>query len=83
MTIHLKTVCPEVIGRIPKGEYDIVEGSSALQALISCLESKEMPVPEEERLLKLMYVINNRHVKADAILSEGDHLMVLRPVIGG
>ena len=83
MTIQLKTVCPEIIGKVPRGEYAVDEGLTALQALVSCLNSQGMPVPEEARLLKLMYVINNQHVKADAPLKEGDKLMVLRPVIGG
>ena len=42
-----------------------------------------MPVPEEEKLAKLMYVINSHSSKGDVILQDGDQLMVLRPVIGG
>ena len=59
MNIKLKTVCPEIIGRLPNGEYDVAEGSSALKALALALESQGMPVPEDEQLVKLMYVINN------------------------
>ena len=83
MNVTLKTVCPEIIGRLPNGEYDVADGSSALKALALALESKGMPVPEEEKLAKLMYVINNRSAKWDVILQDGDKLMVLRPVIGG
>ena len=50
MIIKLKTVCPEIIGRLPNGEYDVADGSSALKALALALESKGMPVPEEEKL---------------------------------
>lgn len=83
MIIKLKTVCPEIIGRLPNGEYDVADGSSALKALALALESKGMPVPEEEKLAKLMYVINSHSSKGDVILQDGDQLMVLRPVIGG
>ena len=83
MTITLKTVCPEIIGRIPNGEYTVADGATALSALCSCLESQGMPVPEEDKLAKLFYVINNHHEKKDTLLQEGDKLMVLRPVIGG
>lgn len=83
MNINLKTVCPEIIGRIPNGSYDVADGSSALTALALCIESQGLPVPEEEKLTRLLYVINNHQVKADAPLQDGDKLMVLRPVIGG
>ena len=83
MNIKLKTVCPEIIGRLPNGEYDVADGSSALKALALALESQGMPVPEEEQLAKLMYVINNHSAKWDVVLQDGDKLMVLRPVIGG
>ena len=83
MIIHLKTVCPEIIGRIPNGEYSVKDGATALQALCQCLKEEGMTVPEEEQLTRLLYVVNQHHEKSDIILHEGDRLMVLRPVIGG
>ena len=83
MNIQLKTVCPEVLGRFPKGEYTVDDGSTAKQALCLCLESLGMDVPSEDKLSQLSYMVNNKHVKADTPLNEGDRLVVLRPVIGG
>ena len=83
MIIFLKTVCPEIIGRIPNGEYLVKDGSTAQQALCHCLESKEMTVPKEEQLSNLLYVVNHHHEKPDIVLNDGDRLMVLRPVRGG
>ncbi len=83
MTIYLKTVCPEIIGRIPNGEYLVGDGANALQALCCCLESKGMSIPEKEQLLKLLYVVNHHHEKPDHLLKDGDRLMVLRPLTGG
>lgn len=83
MIIQLKTVCPEIVGRIPNGEYHVIDGATALKALCQCLEEKEMPVPEQELLSNLLYVINHNHAKPDSTLNDGDRLMVLRPVRGG
>ena len=83
MIIHLKTVCPEIIGRIPNGEYMVRDGSTAQQALCQCLESKGMNVPEEEQLSNLLYVVNHHQEKSDIVINDGDRLMVLRPVRGG
>ena len=63
MIIHLKTVCPEIIGRIPNGEYMVSDGSTAQQALCQCLESKGMSVPKEEQLTNLLYVVNHHQEK--------------------
>ena len=83
MIIHLKTVCPEIIGRIPNGEYMVSDGSTAQQALCQCLESKGMSVPKEEQLTNLLYVVNHHQEKSDIVINDGDRLMVLRPFRGG
>ena len=83
MNIHLKTVCPEIIGRIPNGEYTVSDGLTARQALCHCLKNLDMAVPEENQLSRLLYVVNHHHEKSDIVLHEGDRLMVLRPVVGG
>ncbi|MDO4528772.1 MAG: hypothetical protein Q4B55_00010 [Lachnospiraceae bacterium] len=83
MIIHLKTVCPEIIGRIPNGEYIVRDGATAQQALYHCLESKGMNIPGAEQLSNLLYVVNHHQEKPDIVLNDGDRLMVLRPVRGG
>ena len=83
MIIHLKTVCPEIIGRIPNAEYKVEDNVTARQALCACLDSLGMAVPEKEQLSGLLYVVNHKLMTADTPLNEGDKLMVLRPARGG
>ena len=83
MTIQLKTVCPEIIGRIPNGEYNVRDGSTAGEALCFCLESRGMEIPEKERLSTLRYAVNHHFTQPDTVLKDGDKLMVLRALTGG
>ena len=83
MTVRLKTVCPEQLGRLPDGEYEVPEGSTALEALRACMAAAEFPPLPEAQLAKLVYMRNSRHVKPDEPLAAGDRLMVLRPLTGG
>jgi molybdopterin converting factor small subunit len=83
MNIRLKTVCPEQLGRLPDGEYEVPDGCTALQALIACMAAAEAPTLPAAQLEKLVYMRNSRHVKPDEPLTAGDRLMVLRPLTGG
>ena len=83
MTIRLKTVCPEQLGALPNGPYEVPEGCSALEALSACMAAAEVPPLPSVQLKKLVYMRNSRHVKPEEPLSPGDRLMVLRPLTGG
>ena len=83
MTIRLKTVCPEQLGRLPDGDYEVPEGCTALEALSACRASAALPPLPEGQLEKLIYMRNSRHIKPDEPLCAGDRLMVLRPLVGG
>ena len=83
MTIRLKTVCPEQLGRLPDGEYEVADGSIALEALAACMEAAGLEALPRAQLIKLVYMRNSRHVKPEEPLSAGDRLMVLRPLTGG
>ena len=83
MTIRLKTVCPERLGELPNGEYEVPEGCAALEALAACIAAAGLPPLPAAQLEELVYMRNSRHVKPDEPLSAGDRLMVLRPLTGG
>ena len=83
MTIRLKTVCPEQIGPLPDGEYEVPDGCTAEQALLACLETCGLPPPSQEQISHLLFLQNHRHVRPEDPLSAGDRLMVLRPLTGG
>ena len=83
MTIRLKTVCPEQVGELPNGEYQVADGCGAAQALIACMISAGLPPLPQPQLEKLIYMRNNRQIKPEETLCEGDRLTVLRPLTGG
>ena len=83
MTIRLKTVCPERLGELPNGAYEVPEGCTALEALTACMAAAECPPLPAAQLEELVYMRSGRHVKPDEPLSAGDRLMVLRPLTGG
>ncbi len=83
MTLHLKTVCPEFLGRIPEGDYTVDGNCSALRALRQCMEHCGVPLPDEAQLSTLMYMVNGRHCTPNTPVAEGDRLWVLRPLRGG
>ena len=83
MTIRLKTVCPEQLGSLPDGEYEVPAGCTALEALAACMAAAGVSPLPAAQLEKLVYMRNSRHVKPSEPLSDGDRLMVLRPLTGG
>ncbi len=83
MKIRLKTVCPEQLGRLPDGEYEVADGSTAQQALCACMEAAGLRPASAETLSQLVWLRNSSPTRPGAPLSEGDRLIVLRPLTGG
>jgi len=83
MTIRLRTVCPEYVGGLPNGSYEVPDGATAREALYQCIREYNGTEPERERLAKLMFLRGSSHIPADTALSDGDSLAVLRPLYGG
>ena len=77
MTITMKLLCRETVGELPDGGYTVPEGSTAAQALARCAGLSP------ERAQGMMFMRNGKHVQPDTVLSDGDHLLVLRPLRGG
>ena len=83
MQIRLKTVCPEQIGALPDGEYTVPDGCTAAEALRACMAAAGLEPLPPERTAQLIYMCQSRHIQPDTPLSEGDRLMILRPLTGG
>ena len=83
MKIRLKTVCQERLGALPDGEYEVPEGATAAEALRACQRRSALePLPPEQEAA-LQFMVNARHARPDAVLKDGDRLLVLRPLTGG
>ena len=83
MTIRLKTVCPERIGELADGAYEVPDGSTAAQALRACMRAGGMEPLDPEQEPQLLFMCNSRHIRPETPLQDGDRLMILRPLTGG
>ena len=83
MKIQLRTVCPEIFGKMPNGSYEVPEGCSVLEALECCTAQYEGDDLMRDSIGKVVFMINGKHASASDILKENDILMALRPVYGG
>ncbi len=83
MRIYIKPICPEILGMLNSGCYEIDEGLSALEVLASALRLSGADDIPNEVLNMLVYMRNGKHISSETVLIDGDQLMALRPVYGG
>ena len=77
MKIFLKLLCRERFGNLPDGDYEVPDGVSAAEALAFCAGFPR------ECTETVMFMSNGKHIRPETALSDGDRLMVLRPLYGG
>ena len=82
MRIHLKTICPEILGSIPSDWYEIDDSLAAGAALRACIAACDAYV-DDDIINHLVLMKNGKHISHDTPLYDGDKLMALRPVYGG
>ena len=82
MRIHLKTICPEILGGIPSDWYEIDDGLAAEEALKACISACGQKL-DDDILSRLVLMKNGKHISHETPLNDGDMLMALRPVYGG
>ena len=82
MRIHLKTICPEILGGIPSDWYEIDDGLAAEDALRACISACDLEI-DDDIITRLVLMKNGKHISHDTPLNDGDKLMALRPVYGG
>lgn len=83
MIIHLRTICQEVLGALPDGDYTVPDGCNARAALLACIAQYDGDDVLMDCIDHVIYMCNGKHISPDAPLTEDDRLMVLRPVHGG
>ena len=82
MKISVKFSCPEVLGTLKSGDYDVPEGTTVRELLAAC--EKECNFQVDEKHLKWLLVIaDGRQVGWHAPLSDGGKVSFLRGALGG
>lgn len=83
MKIILKTICPEIVGALPNGEYEVPDGCGARDALMHCIAQYGGSDVKHDCLDHIIYMCGGRHIQPDHVLQDGERLMALRPAHGG
>ena len=68
---------------MPNGDYEVSEESTAKQAFECCVSSYGGDDVQRDCLDHVVDMLNGKHISPNDTVSEGDLLMVLRPVHGG
>ena len=81
MTVSVRFVCFEVVGSARAGEYRLDEGGTVAQLMEQAAAENGGFV--ENYMDYLVFLLNDKSAKADAVLHDGDRLTVLRMAYGG
>jgi len=82
LKITVKFSCPEVLGDLKNGVYDVAEGISVRELLSAC--EKECNFQIDEKHLKWLLVIaDGRQVNWHTVLTDGGNVSFLRGALGG
>ena len=82
MKITVKFSCPEVLGALKSGVYDVAEGISVRELLAACETECNFQV-DEKHLKWLLVIADGRQVNWHTILSECGKVSFLRGALGG
>ena len=82
MKISVKFSCPEVLGELKSGVYDVPEGISVRELLAACETECKFQV-DEKHLKWLLVVADGRQVNWQTPLSNGGKVLFLRGALGG
>jgi len=80
--VSVKFSCPEVLGELKSGVYDVPDGISVRELLAACERECNYEV-DEKHLKWLLVVADGRQVNWRTILSEGGKVSFLRGALGG
>jgi len=82
LKVTVKFSCPEVLGSLKSGVYDVADGSSVRELLAVCEAECNFQV-NEKHLKWLLVVANGRQAGWHTVLSEGGQVSFLRGALGG
>jgi len=82
MKITVKFSCPEVLGGLKNGVYDVADGIS-VRGLLSVCETECNFQVNEKHLKWLLVIADGRQVNWHTVLSEDGNVSFLRGALGG
>jgi len=82
LRVELKFFCPELVGPLRGGVYDVPENATISELLEISGSECSYRIPDTS-LDYLLFLLNGKSARPDARLSPGDKIYVLRKVFGG
>ena len=83
MKVHIKPVCPEIMGSFSAGSYEVENALTIYEALICALKQCGDDKILFDNVSSLVFFLNGKRVNSDAPINDGDSIMALRPAYGG
>ena len=83
MKVHIKPICPEIMGCFSAGSYEVEDSSTVYEALMFALKQCGDEKILFDNVSSLVFFLNGKRVNSDAPINEGDSIMALRPAYGG
>ena len=78
----MKFSCPEVLGGLKNGVYDVANGISVRELLNFCENECNFQV-NEKHLKWLLVIADGRQANWNTVLSDGGNVSFLRGALGG
>ena len=81
MTVTARFMCPELVGNLKSGPYEVPEGSSPAQVLAQV--RRQAGLEAAQLTESMLFLRNGRPAMADTVLQDGDQVFFLRKLYGG
>jgi len=82
LQVEAKFICPEIVGPLRDGLYDVADGAT-IADLLDASRAECPDCPPKSWASQLMYLKNGMLAQSYTSLDEGDRIHFLRRVFGG
>lgn len=82
MIINVKFSCPDIVGHLREGDYEVADGATVREAMNTLFreDGREMT---DGVINNVVFVINYMPAQWETVMKEGDKLRVLYRFLGG
>ena len=82
MKITVKSACPEILGDLKNGAYELEENSTVRELLLLCEKECGLEV-NEDHLRYMIVLVNGKQCAWESIIEDGSNVSFLRGAMGG
>jgi molybdopterin converting factor small subunit len=82
MRLTAKFSCPDIVGHLREGEYEVADGATVRDAMESFFKEDGRELTDGV-INNVVFVVNYMPAQWETVLNEGDSLRVLYRFLGG